>query len=196
MTMPRRRTRCSSPHGAAALLALIAAASVMPACSSSVQAPPLAHVQEQLDAQIQVPPGHVVALETTAVGLFQYECRPQAGNGGFGWELASVHAELMDRTGRPMVQYAAPPPTWTHMDGSSVTGDLLAVAPRPGSTNLPHQLSRAMPSEARGALSRISYIQRIKTKGGQGVGRPCTPAHVGERLILPYQADYVFWQPG
>lgn len=193
MPLQRRDPRRECRQNAAVFLALIVAASLMTGCASR-RAPSKAEAQERLDAQILVPPGHVVALETTAIGLIHYECRPQAGSGGFAWELTSVHAELMDDTGRPMVQYAAPPPTWTHMDGSSVSGDLLAVAPRPGSSNLPQQLSRAMPAEVRGALHGIRYIQRLHTKGGQDISRPCTPAHAGQTLVLPYQADYVFWK--
>lgn len=195
MKMQRHSRQGTAPQRAAGLLALITAASLMTGCASRGM-PPRAQVQEQLDAQIQVPPGHVVALETTAVGLMRYECRLQTASASPGWELASVHAELMERSGSPIVQYTAPPPTWTHMDGSSVTGDLLALAPRPGTTNLPYQLSRAMPAETRGALHAITYIQRIQTKGGQGMAQPCTPERAGETLILPYQADYVFWKAG
>src|SRR6476620_10466641 len=72
---------------------------MMTACST-VKPPPKEYSQDRLDDQIQVPPGNVVALETTAVGLLNYECRPNPANAGaIGWGLMKPEAELSDRTG-------------------------------------------------------------------------------------------------
>ena len=180
---------------AVSALTLAACAVALLAGCAGVNAPPKEYVQDRLDDQIQVPAGNVVALETTAVGLLNYECKANPAMGGtIGWVLVSPQAELVDRTGKTVAKYAGPPATWTHMDGSSVVGAQIAVAPRPGSTNLALQLSKGTPAAMPGTMQNITYIQRIKTKGGQDLSKACTQTEVGNKLTLPYQADYIFWK--
>ena len=181
--------------GSRLTLALATGAIAVLAGCAGVKAPPKEYVQDRLDDQIQVPAGNVVALETTAVGLLNYECKTIAAmGGGVGWVLVSPQAELVDRTGKTVAKYSGPPATWTHMDGSSVVGTQVAVAPRVGSTNLALQLSKGTPAAMPGAMQGITFIQRIKTKGGQDLSKACTQADMGDKLTLPYQADYIFWK--
>jgi len=187
-------TRLRSKSAAITLVVVTGTAVLMAGCAG-VKPPPKEYAQEQLDSQIQVPSGHVVALETTAVGILNYECKANPAMGGnIGWVLASPQADLMDRTGKNVGKYSGPPATWTHMDGSSVVGMQVAVAPRPGATNLAYQLSKGTPGALPGAMQNITYIQRIKTKGGQDLSKACTQTDVGDKLTLPYQADYIFWK--
>jgi hypothetical protein len=169
------------------------AALVLAACSS---APPLPKVysQDRLPQAVMVPAGHSVALETRATGVLNYECKPTA-TGPYGWVLISPEANLLDRTGKDVVAYSGPPATFKHVDGSSVVGSQIAVAPN-GEYTLPLQLSRAEPSMGSGALQGISYIQRVNTKGGIEKTKPCAALNTGEKLTLPYQADYIFWRQG
>ena len=60
--------------------------------------------------------------------------------------------------------------------------------------NLPYQLSKGTPGAAAGVLQNVTYIQRIKTKGGQDLSKACTQADLGDKLTRPYQADYIFWK--
>lgn len=166
---------------------------LMAACSS---APPLPkeYTQDTLPQAVLVPSGHVVALETRASGVLNYECRPTA-TGPYGWVVMSPKANLLDRTGKDVVAYSGPPARWTHVDGSSIVGNQVSVASN-GPFNLPLQLSRAEPSTGSGALQNISFIQRIKTKGGiVETTRPCSELTSGQKVTLPYQADYIFWRP-
>ena len=180
---------------AAFTLAFAAGTAALLGGCAGVKPPPKEYTQDRMDEQIQVPPGNVVALETTAVGLLNYECKANPAKGGnIGWVLVSPQAELMDRTGKKVATYSGPPATWTHIDGSSVVGTQVAVAPRPGATNLDYQLSKGTPGAATGAMQNITYIQRIKTKGGQDLSKACTQTDMGDKLTLPYQADYIFWK--
>ena len=182
-------------NSAVLALAFATGAVAMLAGCAGVEAPPKEYVQDRLDDQIQVPAGNVVALETTAVGVLNYECKANPAMGGnIGWVLVSPQAELVDRTGKTVAKYSGPPATWTHMDGSSVVGMQVAVAPRPGSTNLSYQLAKGTPAATPGAMQNITYIQRIKTKGGQDLSKACTQTDMGDKLTLPYQADYIFWK--
>ena len=194
MNTSSRATLAHRKNGALTLALVTGAVALLAGCAG-VKAPPKEYAQDRLDEQIQVPAGHVVALETTAVGVLNYECKanPAAG-GAIGWVLVSPQAELVDRTGKTLAKYSGPPATWTHMDGSSVVGMQVAVAPRPGSTNLAYQLAKGTPAATPGAMQGITYIQRIRTKGGQDLSKACTQADMGDKLTLPYQADYIFWK--
>jgi hypothetical protein len=46
-----------------------------------------------------------------------------------------------------------------------------------------------------GALTGVSYIQRVATRGGVAPAMPCAAGSVGKREIVQYQADYIFWKP-
>ena len=176
-------------------LAMVAGTAIMMAACSSVKPPAKEYSQDRLVESIRVPAGNEVVLETTAVGVLNYECRanvPIAGT--IGWVLASPKADLIDRTGKNIGTYGGPPATWTHMDGSSVVGTQIAVSPVLGSTNIALQLSKGASGPGAGALQNISYIQRINTKGGLDYSKPCTQADIGDKMTLPYQADYIFWK--
>ena len=187
-------------HGKSALtmlvMVMVTGTAVMMAACSSVKPPPKMFDQSMLSDMVRVPAGNEVVLETTAVGVLNYECRantPTAGSSG--WALASPKADLLDRTGKTVAAYSGPPATWTHADGSSVVGTQLTVAPVIGATNLPMQLSRGTPGTGMGMLQNVSYVQRIKTKGGLDFSKPCTQTEIGDKMTLPYQADYIFWKP-
>lgn len=181
--------------GTAATLAMVTGTALLIAACSTVKAPPKEFTQDMLDPQVQVPAGNVAVLETTATGLLNYECKANpASQGAIGWVLVTPQADLVDRTGKQVAKYTGPPATWTHMDGSSVVGTQIAFAPRLGSTNIAQQLSKGAPGAGAGVLQNITYIQRIKTKGGQDLSKACSPNHIGSKLTLPYQADYIFWK--
>jgi hypothetical protein len=108
------------------------------------------------------------------------------------WFFVGPKAKLNDTNGKQVGTYFGPPATWQALDGSRVTGTQLAVAPA-GAGNLPYQLVKANPAEGKGAMSSVSYIQRVALKGGVAPGSECTAANKGEQQLVPYQADYVFW---
>ena len=192
---PTTATLHAYGKSAVAGLAMVIGVSAMMAACSTVKAPPKQYSQDTLPEMIRVPAGHDVLLETTAVGVLNYECKANVSTAGtIGWVLASPKADLLDRNGKTVVAYSGPPATWTHTDGSSVVGSQVAIAPVIGGTNLPLQLAKGAPGAASGTLNNVSYIQRIKTKGGQDFSKACTQADLGDKLTLPYQADYIFWK--
>ena len=44
-----------------------------------------------------------------------------------------------------------------------------------------------------GAMSGVSYIQRLNTKGGVAPALACDAATKGQRRQVAYEADYVFY---
>ena len=178
----------------ATLFMVTGTAFIMAACSTAMP-PAKAYSQDFLAESIRVPAGNVVALETTGVGVLNYECRANvAATGQIGWTLVSPKADLIDRNGKTVGTYGGPPATWTHMDGSSVVGTQIAIAPVLGSNNIAIQLSKGAPNLTAGAMQGVTYIQRVNTKGGQDLSKACTSADIGSKLTLPYQADYIFWK--
>ena len=154
---------------------------------------PVAFAQTGLPDSIKVPDGHKVALETTGVGEITYECRDNANAAGqTEWTFVGPKAVLNDRSGKQVGTYFGPPATWQATDGSKITGTQLAVAPS-GAGNLPYQLVKANPAEGKGAMSGVSYIQRVALKGGVAPSSACTAANKGQQEVVKYQADYIFW---
>ena len=166
------------------------------ACSSKAPIPgPMAMFsQSGLPANIQVPAGHKVAMETVGMGDITYECRAKADMAGqFEWVFVGPDAKLVDRSGKPIGRYYGPPATWENMDGSKVTATQLAVAPS-SAGNIPLQLVKTNPAMGNGAMQGVAYIQRVDTRGGVAPSALCSGNNVGQKQVVKYQADYIFWR--
>ncbi|MDB5798844.1 MAG: hypothetical protein JWP36_2746 [Paucimonas sp.] len=176
----------ASALGACAVTLLAACGSMSPQMSS--------YSQDALPAAIKVPAGNKVALETVGVGEITYECRDKANAPGQAeWVFVGPKAALNDRGGKQVGTYYGPPATWEAADGSKITATQLAVAPS-GAGNLPYQLVKANPAMGSGAMSGVTYIQRVALKGGVAPASECSAATKGKREIVNYQADYIFWK--
>ena len=174
------------------LIAVASAVLVLAACAGTPSAPPFS--QAGLPGAVQVPAGHVVALETVGRGEVTYECRaPASAAGPAAWVFAGPKATLTDRQGRTVGRYFGPPATWEASDGSAITGNQLAVAPA-AAGNLPLQLVAANPASRAGAMRGISHIQRVATQGGVAPASGCAADTLGKRQVVTYQADYIFWK--
>lgn len=180
----------------APLTGAVAAALLLSACgsmmSSSASTPMFS--QDRLPDAIKVPAGNRVAMETVGVGEITYECRDKANMPGqTEWVFVGPKAALNDRSGKQVGTYYGPPATWESSDGSKLTATQLAVAPS-GTGHLPYQLVKANPAMGMGAMTGVTYIQRVALKGGVAPASACAPANKGERQIVKYQADYIFWK--
>ena len=150
--------------------------------------------QSGLPPTVQVPAGHKVAMETVGMGDITYECRAKADMAGqFEWVFVGPDAKLMDRSGKQIGRYYGPPATWENMDGSKVTATQLAVAPN-NAGNIPLQLVKANPAMGVGAMQGVAYIQRVDTRGGVAPSALCAGGNVGQKQVVKYQADYIFWR--
>ncbi|MEY4753433.1 MAG: hypothetical protein RJA44_1108 [Pseudomonadota bacterium] len=183
-------TRCALVVSAATLTAALAACSGMPMMAKATP-----YSQDMLPDPVKVPAGHRVAWETVGVGEITYECRAKAGTTDvFEWVFVGPKADLKGRSGELLGRYFGPPATWAANDGSALTGTQVAVAPAMAGS-IPLQLVKANPATGSGALNGTSYIQRVATRGGVAPAKPCAAASTGQREIVQYQADYIFWKP-
>ena len=175
--------------------AIVASAAVLAACGSMGSSMPMTPFsQASLPPTIQVPAGNKVAWETVGVGDITYECRDKANMPGqTEWVFVGPNAVLNDRMGKQVGKYYGPPATWEAMDGSKLTATQLAVAPS-GATSLPYQLVKANPAMGSGAMTGVTYIQRVALTGGVAPMTACTPMNKGAKQTVKYQADYIFWK--
>ena len=172
------------------------AAAALTACAMSPMAatPMKPYDQAMLPAPVQVPAGHMVAMETVGTGDITYECRAKANMPTeYEWVFVGPEAKLMDRNGRVVGRYFGPPATWANSDGSAITGTQVAVAPAMAGS-IPLQLVKANPASANGAMTGVTYVQRVATKGGVAPAMPCVAAAAGKKQVVQYQADYIFWK--
>jgi hypothetical protein len=133
-------------------------------------------------------------METVGIGEITYHCRSKQGSQTttYEWVFAGPKAKLATRRGATVGSYYGPPATWESTDGSKVTGTEVAVAPA-GVGNIPYQLVKANPAMGKGAMTGVTYIQRLGTLGGVAPTLPCTSSNAGMNEKVQYQADYIFW---
>jgi len=173
----------------------VAATIALSACATQMSAP--MYSQAALPDAVKVPAGHKVAMETVGVGEITYECRAKKDMAGqFEWVFVGPDAKLMDRSGKQVGRYYGPPATWESMDGSKFTGAQVAVAPAPGTGNIPLQLVKANPATGMGAMQGVTFVQRVATMGGVAPAMPCMAGNVGAKQIVKYQSDYILYKAG
>lgn len=178
------------------LASTTAAALGLAACSGMGAKPMPVFSQASLPDAVKVPAGHRVAMETVGAGDITYECRAKANTpGAHEWVFVGPDARLMDRAGKQVGKYYGPPATWENADGSKVTATQVAVAPN-GSGNIPHQLVKANPATGMGVMQGVSYIQRVATQGGVAPAAACGATNMGQKQVVKYQADYIFYRAG
>lgn len=159
------------------------------ACSTTAM-----YSQEKLPSTVQVPAGQKVAMETVGTGDITYECKAKKDNASeFEWVFAGPNAVLSDRSGKTVGKYYGPPATWESNDGSKITATQLAVSPA-GAGNIPYQLVKANPAMGNGAMTGVTYIQRVATEGGVAPSSSCGASNVSAKQTVKYQADYIFWK--
>jgi hypothetical protein len=144
--------------------------------------------------KIKAPAGEEVVLQAHASGSQIYVC--QAGTEGkFAWTLKAPEAELHDQQGATIWRHYAGP-TWKDNDGSEVTGKAAARVDSPDADSIPWLLVTVTGHSGNGVLSRVTTIQRVRTKGGQPpAAAECTSSKQNAEVKIPYTADYYFYAP-
>jgi len=144
-----------------------------------------ASAQTPLPAAIAAP-GEAVVLTVHAQGAQVYECKAGA-DGKLSFAFREPIATLIVDGKTVGRHYAGP--NWEHSDGSAVTAKAAGNAPGATSDDIPWLKLEATANRGSGALSTVTTVQRINTKGGKLEG-PCEKA--GTFKSAPYAADYVF----
>lgn len=193
---PHRPARHSSFKTA---LLVAGAASALVACGARM--PSLSGLQNNqlgLPDAIRVPAGHQIALEAHGSGELLYTCQAiKRAPYQYAWLLQSSSVRLQDSYGRTINYYPGTRSRWVHSDGSQLVAQE-SVEAAGDSTSLPQQRAKVeVPSApgASGVLSRVNYVQTLRTVGGVVTTKPCVAGNLGMRVTVPLESDYVFWQP-
>ena len=164
------------------------------ACATQGGAPMAPFTQDSLPDAVKVPAGHRVSMETVGAGDITYECRAKKDMADqFEWAFVGPDAALKDRSGRQVGKYYGPPATWESADGSRVTGVQVAISAS-GAGHIPMQLVKANPAMGMGAMQGVTYIQRVSTWGGLAPSSACAASTLGQKQVVKYLADYIFWR--
>ena len=126
-------------------------------------------------------------------GVQIYQCTAGMENAPrYGWVLQGPAAELSDRSGREVGRHYDGP-TWEGDDGSKVVGEVAARADGPVPSAVPWLLLRAKSNVGKGIFGKVQWIQRLHTIGGLAPQSACDVSHAGQRVRVPYSADYYFY---
>ncbi|HXJ89758.1 MAG TPA: DUF3455 domain-containing protein [Candidatus Binatia bacterium] len=142
---------------------------------------------------IAIPDGLQPVLFVRASGSQIYACQADA-QGNYSWTLKAPEAELKDRKDKVIGQHSAGP-TWKLKDGSEVTGKAVAHVDALDSESIPWLLVDVVNNSGKGALAKVTKIQRVHTHGGKPGTDPCDEAHKSAETKSSYTADYYFFAP-
>jgi hypothetical protein len=135
-------------------------------------------------------PAEATVVTLHAEGVQVYECKA-GSNRKLAWAFREPIATLLLDNVTVGRHYAGP--RWEHVDGSAVTGKVVASAPGKTPNDIPWLKLQATGRRGQGMLSGVTTVQGINTKGGVHAA-PCDKA--GTFYSAPYSADYVFLQKG
>lgn len=169
----------------------IAAAAVFFSTPAPAEEPaPAASCAGELPPQLVVPDGNQLAFALEAEGEQVYAC---AANGaGFGWAFQAPQARLAEASGSAGgTHYAGP--TWESPDGSKVVGAKLEAV-TPDAAAVPWLLLRATSHAGGGRMGEVTFVQRIRTSGGNAPSTGCDAPHAGSVARVPYRALYCFYR--
>jgi hypothetical protein len=180
------------------LLGCAALGALATACTSKVSPGPETTVSENVAAQdehdlptlpspkLAVPDGNRLAFHLDAAGVQMYTC---AATGT--WSFVAPQANLYNQGGEVVaIHYKGPTWQWLE-DGSTVVGAKLAAF-TPDPTAIPWLLLGAQSHAGEGRMTKVSYVQRLDTVGGNAPAGGCS---AGATANVPYTATYYFYVP-
>jgi hypothetical protein len=146
----------------------------------------------EMPPPLAVPPGNELAFALEADGVQVYACA--RGAGSYSWAFRAPEAALTEAGGRAAgTHYAGP--TWESTDGSKVMGAKLEAA-TPDPAAIPWLLLRAESHAGTGRMQGVTFVQRIRTSGGNAPFEGCDASRVGDLARVPYRALYCFYRKG
>src|SRR5260370_31295977 len=145
----------------------------------------------EVPESLRAPAGEEVVLSAQATGVQIYVCQAGADQ-KFAWVLKAPEADLTDATGKKIAHHSAGP-TWKHIDGSEVTGKVIAKQDAPKPDAIPWLLLAVASHTGEGIFNRVTSIQRIPTQGGlPPKTNTCDASADGKESSSAYPADYYF----
>jgi hypothetical protein len=135
-------------------------------------------------AAVKVPDGNRPLATYFGDGVQIYGCASGA------WALIQP-AAVLSRHGQPVAIHSKGPVWTSTVDGSTVGAAAAATSPREGA--IPELLLKANLNSGTGVFGKVTYIQRLNTRGGVAPAGACAE---GAQTAVHYTADYAFWVAG
>ena len=142
---------------------------------------------------VTLPPANArVKATVVGLGVQVYQC--SAKEGGYAWTLEMPEATLFDPATHQPVGTHGEGPTWTWMDGSAVTGEVLQTRASDVAGSVPWLLLETHSTgAANGELADVKLVRRSETQAGAVPATGCDAVHQNIVLRVPYQATYTFY---
>lgn len=145
---------------------------------------------EFVPAALQVPAGQTLQFHATGVGVQIYVWTVNPTNAALSsWVFKAPHAVLFRADDLVGIHFAGP--SWQGKDGSEVVGTKLDSV-TVDTNAIPWLLLQASSNSGAGVFATTTYVQRLNTTGGLAPATPGTVA--GQEVLVPYIADYFFYQ--
>ena len=138
------------------------------------------------------PASQHVILTATGKGIQIYTCQQSAT--GPQWIFQAPEATLTDASGKPIATHGAGP-IWISHDGSTVKGEVLQKLASPEPNAIPWLLLKASATSGSGIMSKVEFIRRSDTHGGNAPATGCDAQHLNTTARIPYTATYTFYSP-
>lgn len=137
-------------------------------------------------SMIEVPQGYSLVARSYAVGVQIYRWN------GSQWSFVAPSATLYaDADLDNLIGTHFAGPTWLSNGGSSVVAARVDGC-TPDAGSIPWLLLRATATDGEGLFSKVRYIQRVNTAGGNA---PSTPGRANGMVVrVPYTTEYYFYQ--
>jgi Protein of unknown function (DUF3455) len=129
-------------------------------------------------------------LTVTGKGVQIYVCKQSATSPQ--WVFQAPEATLIDASGKNIGTHGAGP-IWKSNDGSTVKGDLLQKSASSDPNAIPWLLLKAASPTGSGLMSKVEFIRRSDTQGGNAPGTGCDADHLAAAVRVPYSATYTFY---
>jgi Protein of unknown function (DUF3455) len=143
--------------------------------------------------KLKVPVGNTLILKTPAKGVQIYTCQPKASDKTkFEWTFKAPEANLSEETGASIGKHYGGP-TWEHKDGSKVVGEIKERLDSPDANAIPWLLLSAKSTEGNGFFGKVTYIQRLNTKGGKAPSTGCDVSKQNSTVRIDYTTDYYYY---
>jgi hypothetical protein len=145
---------------------------------------------------LKVPAGNELFVRVFAKGFQVYRCTlDKADTNRLTWAFVAPAADLYADAGyiHPVGRHFTGP-TWESTDGSKVIVAKLQQADAPDKNAIPWLLLRAASTDGSGIYSKVTFIQRVNTKGGNVPSTIADRAHLGQEVQIPYTAEYFFYR--
>jgi hypothetical protein len=147
-------------------------------------------------SNLKVPSGNKLVFHVFAKGVQIYRyTQDMADSNRFSWVFVAPEADLYAHANysHPVGRHYAGP-TWESTNGSKVVGLKLQQADSPDPDAIPWLLLRSASGSGPGIFNKVTFIQRVYTKGGKAPPVVADRAHKGQEVRIAYTAEYFFYR--